>query len=345
MVYDIHNDIVEIIKRLNPEFAEFRNKSICITGGTGFFGKWLLEILCYLNEVMGYEIKIYVVTRNIRLFLESDNNHTFKSRIRFIEGDVRSFSLEKIKIDYLIHMATTAAAETFGGQDQLDKLDLLYAGTRHALQEAVNAGVSKVLFTSSGVAYGPSSGEFFAESHLTAPQTNLVSSALGEGKRVAEYLIAYYSDRYDYQYSIARCFSFFGPYLPLDIHYAIGNFVNDALTKSEIIVKGGGNELRSYLYIADAWSWLLKLMLNVDNQIYNVGSSKAISIGDLAKLIRDIICPSKSVRILGLEHDIGNFNRNVYVPNNQKICEKFDLDEWTPLDIGIRKWIRDVVNM
>lgn len=125
--------------------------------------------------------------------------------------------------------------------------------------------------------------------------------------------------------------------MPLDIHYAIGNFVNDALCKDEITVKGGGHELRSYLYIADAWVWLLKLLVRADNQIYNVGSSNSISIGDLAKLVRDTLAPKKEVKFLGLPQDIGNFRRDSYVPNSDKICKKYGLSEWTTLSQGIRK--------
>lgn len=179
---------------------------------------------------------------------------------------------------------------------------------------------------------------------LQAPKTNLASSALGEGKRLAEYLVNYYAEKGGYNYSIARCFSFFGPYLPLDIHYAIGNFINDALTKEEIIVKGGGNELRSYLYIADAWVWLLKSLIHTDNQIYNVGSSNAISIGDLAVLVRDCLAPGKTVKTLGKSHDVGNFSRNLYLPNTDKIQKMLDLSEWTPLANGIYKMARKLRN-
>jgi dTDP-glucose 4,6-dehydratase/UDP-glucose 4-epimerase len=234
-------------------------------------------------------------------------------------------------------MATTAASETFSGEDQLQKIDLLYRGTKNTLEQAVRAGVRKVLFTSSGVAYGPSIGSPFSEDVLQAPQSTLTSSALGEGKRLAEYLINYYAEKGGYDYSIARCFSFYGPYLPLGIHYAIGNFVRDALFNDEIIVSGNGLQLRSYLYIADAWVWLLKMMIHPVNQIGNVGSDKAISIRDLATEVRDILSPAKQVIFLGKNHDIGNFSRDLYVPNNDKMRKCLGVSEWTPLTDGIKK--------
>jgi dTDP-glucose 4,6-dehydratase/UDP-glucose 4-epimerase len=227
--YDISGDIANVISRLGVDIQALNNKSILITGGTGFFGHWLLQILRSLIVEKKFNIDIYVVSRKPEIFLKENAGYSFDQFVNFIAGDVTSFQLTNIRLDYLIHMATTAASETFHGEDQLQKLDLLYRGTRNTLEQAVRAGVKKVLFTSSGVAYGPSDGALFNEEMLQAPRTTEVLSALGEGKRLAEYLIGYYSLKGGFEYSIARCFSFFGPFLPLDIHYAIGNFINDAL--------------------------------------------------------------------------------------------------------------------
>jgi dTDP-glucose 4,6-dehydratase/UDP-glucose 4-epimerase len=335
--YDVSEEINLIFSRLSPILNSFNNKRILITGGTGFFGLWLLQILCSLVHERGFNIGIYVISRNPERFLQEHSEILFEPYITFIQGDITNFKLPNIEIDYLIHMATTAAQETFAGEDQLNKLDLLYRGTRNTLENAVAKGVKKVLFTSSGVVYGPSDGKFLSEEMLQAPMTILESSALGEGKRIAEYLVAYYAKKAGYKYSIARCFSFFGPFLPLDIHYAIGNFVRDAIYTNEIIVNGSGKEFRSFLYIADAWIWLLMLLIESDNEIYNVGSSNAITIEELAKEVRNVLCPQKNVKILGLEHDVGNFNRSIYVPNNDKIIKKFNVHEWTNLKDGIKR--------
>lgn len=335
--YDISEDIKVIHSRLGSVLQSFDNKKFLITGGTGFFGRWLLEILCVLVKDQNFKIQLYVLSRNPERFLSEHSKFPFEQYITFIKGDVTDFVMPDIEIDYLIHMATTAAEETFAGEEQLKKLDLLYRGTRNTLENAVASGVKKVLFTSSGVVYGPSQGQYLSEGMLQAPQTTLDSSALGEGKRLAEYLVAYYAKKAGYCYSIARCFSFFGPFLPLGIHYAIGNFVSDALTANEITVKGSGQELRSYLYIADAWVWLLKLLAEADGEIYNVGSSNALTIEELAIAVRNTLCPRKKVKILGLNHDIGNFGRNIYVPNNDKIKNKFGVSEWTALSPGIRR--------
>ena len=337
--YDISTDIKNVINRLESISRLLNNKKIIITGGTGFFGIWMLQTLCTLIRDHSFEIELYVVSRNPKLFIDSNKNFPFEKYITFIKGDVVNFVMPRIEIDYLIHMATTAATETFSGEDQLKKIDLLYRGTKNTIENATKNGVKKVLFTSSGVVYGQSKCKFLTENILEAPKTTDISAALGEGKRIAEYLISYYAAMRNYKFSIARCFTFYGPYLPLDIHYAIGNFVRDAMYHDKIVVKGTGQDLRSYLYMGDACVWLLNLLTQADNEIYNVGSSTAISILETANKVRDIISPKKEIEILGKFESVGNFGRNIYIPNNKLITNKYKLREWTTLSDGIKRMV------
>ena len=92
----------------------------------------------------------------IILKLDKDkNNPLFKNKVFFIKGDIRNFNLDDIKIDYCFHMATTNAHETFNNEDQLNKIDLLYNGTKNLMQQLIKADIKKIIFTSSGVVYGP----------------------------------------------------------------------------------------------------------------------------------------------------------------------------------------------
>lgn len=334
--YDISNDVKDVISRLESDAEEFNNKTLLITGGTGFFGRWLLQTLCTLISERQFNIKIYVLSRNPQKFLDENYDYSFKEHIHFICGDITDFTLHNIQIDYFIHMATTAATETYGGEDQLKKIDLLYRGTRNALENAVKGGVKKVLFTSSGVVYGPST-DYLSESSLQAPKTTILSSSLGEGKRLAEYLVAYFASKSGYSYSIARCFAFAGQYLPLDIHYAFGNFIRDAENNRKISIMGTGEEVRSYLYIGDATVWLLKMLINSSNQIFNVGSSSGITIENLANKIKEHYKISDDVEIGSAKIANDNFTRNFYVPYTDKIKNTLGVIEWTKLDQIILK--------
>ena len=334
-------DILEMMARTRDLWEQLRGKSLFITGGTGFFGRWLLESFAHANRELDLNLKVVVLTRDIDEFCRKAPHLALDPAIRFHEGDVTTFAFPSGTFTHIIHAAATSADETFKGEDPLRKFDTLVRGTRRTLEFAADCETQRFLFASSGVAYGvaPPGMASIPESFSGAPDTLDVDSALGHGKRSAEFLCAYFAAKHGWDLSVARCFSFVGPFLPLDIHYAIGNFIKQANENQEIIVKGDGTPLRSYLYMADLIAWLLTLLLKAPpGQIFNVGSDQAISIRDLAHLVRDVLCPGKPVRILGEQaYSVGNAVRSHYVPDISKARNALGLDVWTPLEEAIRR--------
>ena len=180
--------------------------------------------------------------------------------------------------------------------------------------------------TSSGGVYGPQPAEMrhINEDYCGMPDPLEISSTYGIGKRMAEHLCILYGQANGIETVIARCFAFIGGDLPLDAHFAIGNFIRDALSSKVITVGGDGTPLRSYLDQRELAVWLNCLILKGrSGQAYNVGSDKAISINDLAKLVRDKLAPGKQIQILGVS-DLRQ-HRNIYVPDISKVKTEFGL--------------------
>lgn len=338
--YDISQDVESSIRRSGINAESLRGKTVLITGGTGFFGVWMISALLSIKHCLGGDLRLILLSRSPEKFLQAHADQHFDRGVEFVRGDVRDFKLDRAqRVTHLVHMATTNAEETFAGEDQLNKLMMLYEGTHNVLEQC-GESLDTTLFTSSGVAYGASRNALISENDLTAPDTMDLGAALGLGKLVAEYLIAYHAAKFGYSYSIARCFAFGGQYLPLDIHYALGNFIRDTLDGKDIVIRGDGQDVRSYLYIGDATAWLLRLLVEPKNQIYNVGSSQLVSIESLARKIASQAQVPVNVTIQGRRSEVGNFRRSSYVPSTVKIAEEYPgLAEWTPLEETISKML------
>ena len=244
------------------------------------------------------------------------------------------------------HVLHAATDSTNGPQlTPLQRYDQIVNGTRNLLDFAVICGAKRFLLTSSGAVYGPQPPhlERIPEDWLGMPDPLNPSNAYGIAKRAAEHLCTLYGQNYGLQTIIARCFAFVGPDLPLDVHFAIGNFIRDALWRDEITVSGDGSPLRSYLDQRDLAQWLMTLLDHGKaGQAYNVGSDQAISIAEIAHLVRRIVAPSKSVHILSATN-VSN-GRNIYVPSIQRAKEELNLEVKISLEEAIQGTTKVYIN-
>lgn len=313
---------------------------ILVTGGTGFFGKSLIRYWEQSNSGKS-SCTVGVMTRDPDSFLSKHPEFAKLPWLSFHKGDIlRSSSLPRSEgFTHLIHAATDS---TVGPQlSPLERYTQIVDGTRNLLDYAVEQKIPRFLLTSSGGVYGPQPQEMcqIPESFLGMPDPLNSNNTYSVAKRCAEHLCALYQERYGLETVIARCFAFVGRDLPLDVHFAIGNFIRDALTKAEITIDGDGTPIRSYLDQRDLAKWLSQMLSKGQSgQAYNVGSDQAITIKDLAYLVRDTLAPSKPVRIRG--HASTQSFRNLYVPSIQKVQSELGLSQDFSLEESIKETAR-----
>ena len=202
-----------------------------------------------------------VLSRDPQAFRQKQPHLADVAALSFQQGDVRNFAFPPGTFSHVIHAATEASAR-LNEQSPAIMLDTIVAGTERTLDFAVACGAKKLLLISSGAVYGrqPPEMTHVGEDYNGSPDSLAPSSAYGEGKRMAELLCAIYGRQHGIDARIARCYALVGPYLPLDIHFALGNFLRDALYGDPIRVLGDGRVYRSYLYAADLAIWLWTIL-------------------------------------------------------------------------------------
>ncbi|WP_337157137.1 NAD(P)-dependent oxidoreductase [Pseudomonas putida] len=325
-------DVQRIVDILSLD-SELKGKRLLLTGGTGFFGKWLLAMLACLNK-RGAGIEVTVLSRAPARFLRMYPQYASVHWVRWIEHDVREPI--SVLVEGAFDMAIHAATDTLAGahSDLLRLYDTILNGARNVLDLAVRTGTKRVLLTGSGAQYGVLEfGVPVSENSTGSCNALLASSAYAEAKRAQETLAAIYAARHGLEIVSTRCFAFSGPGIALDEHFAIGNFVRDALWRDELVLQSSGSAVRSYLHGSDLAGWLLALLVRgAPGNAYNVGSDQALTIAELARKVMTRIAPDKPLRILG--QDLTAQARSYYVPSIQK-ARALGLDVWTTLEHSI----------
>jgi UDP-glucuronate decarboxylase len=310
---------------------------VFFTGGTGFFGRALLRSWHARSCVGAPFPSVTVLTRSPDAFLAQYPEFRGLSWLRLHQGDICNPDTLPDGTAFT-HVLHAAADSTLGPQlTPLQRYDQIVNGTRNLLDFAVGCATERFLFISSGAVYGPQPAHLdrIPENWHGMPDPLDPANAYGVAKRAAEHLCALYNRTHRLHTVIARCFAFVGEDLPLDAHFAIGNFILNALRHDRIEVKGDGMPLRSYLDQRDLAEWLFTLLQKGESGCaYNVGSDQALSIAEIAHLVRDIVSPGKPVLIGGDARR--NNGRNLYIPSIRRAKEELGLTVRIPLDAAIR---------
>jgi dTDP-glucose 4,6-dehydratase len=328
------HDLDGIYTRLVDGWQALRGARLFMTGGTGFIGRWMLDSLALANARDGLDVKVVVLTRDPARFAHAAPHLAGNPAFHFVAGDVLSLDWDGARYSHVIHAATDASA-ALNEQDPRRMFDTVLTGTRAALDFAVAAKARRVLFLSSGAVYGPQPWDMshVAEDDRGGPDPTTHRSAYGEGKRAAEVLCAIYRQQFGLDIVTARIFALLGPLLSLDIHFAAGNFILDAVAGRTVTVNGDGRAVRSYLYIADLVTWLWAMLLRAPGgATYNLGSEDAVSIADLAERTARLL-RGDGHRILG-QPDLG-WNPGRYVPSTARFRTAMQLAPTVALDEAI----------
>ena len=305
---------------------------LLILGSTGFVGKALVQ---NLSEQVVSDRSFSHVILTFRSSVTVD--YSWMTNLHFDFG-ITTDTLPETEI--IIHAATPASAEINTSNPEI-MYDLNVSAMRKILETVRSWRIPpRILFTSSGAVYGemPIEIQSFTDERQLTIDSQLSLSAYAEGKRAAEVMLRVASDEGICVGIIARMFAFSGEHLPRDRHFAIGNFVESAVTNQKIVVRSDGSSIRSYLDERDMAQWLLQIAQNgTPNRVYHVGSERAISIRELAFLVaeryRILTGDHIPVEILGQSSPLDGVSR--YIPSTVQTRAELGLSETISLERSI----------
>jgi nucleoside-diphosphate-sugar epimerase len=331
------SDLEHILRQTETLWEPMRGKRIFITGGTGFFGCWLVESFCHINRELRLEASATVLTRNTANFIAKAPHLAADPHVHLLTGDVKDFKFPEGIFPFVIHAATEASARQ-AAEEPLEMLATILTGTQRTLEFAATHGTVRFLWTSSGAVYGrqPSSITHLPESYAGAPDPLDPNSVYSEGKRAAELMCSLHQKEAGIECAIARCWAFCGPHLPLDAHFAIGNFIGNVLRGEPISIQGDGTPRRSYLYGADLAIWLWTMLFRAPSLTpINVGSGEDLSILQLAQTVAKTLDADAVVRVAGTP--VPGTAPSRYVPSVSRAKQLLGLEQTVSLEESIRR--------
>ncbi|MES2087659.1 MAG: NAD-dependent epimerase/dehydratase family protein [Patescibacteria group bacterium] len=290
----INEDIATIAKGLGKDAKKFEGKTIFMSGGGGFLGKYITGVLCYLNDnVFNTPCRIISVDNFITGSPHPHFNYKGRADVLEVWGDITQPLPIREPIHYIIH-AAGLASPVFYKKYPLETIDSAVTGVRHLLDLAKKNKdtIEGFLFFSSSEIYGDPD-----EKAVPTPETyhGYVSSVgpracYDESKRLGETITTIYFEQFGIPGKIVRPFNVFGPGMGHNDRRVLPMFAYKALNSETIPVHGDGHQTRTFCYITDAITGFLKvLLIGRAGQAYNIGNEdNEISMADLAKLFVEI---------------------------------------------------------
>jgi len=327
----IVSDLDEVVSATEDVWRALAGARVFVTGGTGFFGVWLLSAFAHARTRLGHRIDLTVLTRSAARARAAHGAMLEAAGAAIVEGDTRSFTFPSGSFTHVIHGAVSASAELNANAPR-EMFDVNVEGTRRALDFAEAAGATRFLLVSSGAVYGAQKTSHVAEDADTGPDVLDPANAYAEGKRAAE-LLACVSAR-ACELTVARGFAYVAPYLPLDLHFAIGNFLRDAMRGEPIRILGDGSPYRSYMYGTDLAAWLWTILVKGRHRTaYNVGSEDGRPLREMAERVAALTGVPVHVAKTPPEGQVPSR----YVPSTRRAREELGLELRVELDEALRR--------
>ncbi|MCS6242777.1 MAG: NAD(P)-dependent oxidoreductase [Opitutus sp.] len=335
----VRSDAEAVVGGRTQILDSLRGQHLFISGGTGFLGTWLLELIKVLNERHSFGLRVTVYSRHARSFAAKLPHLGQMDGVRFEEGDIRYFTELPRDVRYIIHAAALTDRRLLASQPSA-VAEVNSIGIQRLLKAAnLLEDLHKFVLLSSGLVYGaqpwdlPSINESFAG----PMRCDDVNAVYAESKRFSEVVAQSSISETKLPIVTLRPFAFVGPYQSLQLPWAVTDFIRDSFTGGPIRIMGDGTTVRSLMYASDYAFWVLAaLAKGRPRETYNIGSAEPVDLASLAKMITQSFNPSPEIRT-GLGQK--GHERNRLIPDIGKAKRDLNLEVTVPLAEAIQRTI------
>ena len=309
--------------------------NILITGGAGFIGSHLVEKFLSAGEkVIVVDNLLTGAIENLSLFNDNPN-------FIFMNHDVQHHIDIEMELDYVLHLASAASPKAYT-EYPINTLKAGSSGTINTLGLA-KAKNAKYLLTSTSEVYGNPKVSPQSETYWGNVNPNGPRSMYDEAKRFSEAAVSSYNRIYNLNTRIVRLFNTYGPKMKIDDGRVVTNFIFQALNGKDITIYGNGDQTRSFCYIEDTLSGIIKAMDSESSEVFNIGNPNEITVKKLAEIIIELTNSNSSLKFLELPEDDPMQRK----PDISKAKEFLKWSPTTPLEEGLLKtidWVKNSIN-
>jgi UDP-glucuronate decarboxylase len=336
----LESDIDEICKRISKHIENFSGKTILLTGGKGFLGRYIVEVFKKLNHDYLHKPVKLIVLDNLISSGDFGLDSIDDSNIEFIQHNVIKKIEISEKLDYIIHAAGIASPQHYKDHP-LDTLEISISGTKNMLELAKKNNSNFTFFSSSEI-YGdpvgdniPTSEEYWGNVSTQGPR-----ACYDEGKRTGETLCYIYHHYYGVKTTIARPFNFFGPGMQEKDYRVLPNFASRLKNKKPLNVYGTGNQTRTYCYITDAITGIFQIFLSgLPGETYNIGNpTPEVSAKELVQRISKSLEREIPYHIIEYPDNYPSSEPNRRCPSIMKAKQQINYEPKVDLDEGLRRF-------
>lgn len=271
----IDKDIIKVAS-MPYEWSKIEGKTLLISGGTGFLGSALIDVIEARNALYGSNISVVSLSRRPRPNREN---------VKYVAMDLSKACNVDVDADFILHLASNTHPAQYAS-DPVGTIMTNVCGAENLLKAAVECGAERFLLASSVEIYGKCPDYPVSEQYCGYIDCNTARAGYNEAKRLCESLVQSYAAQFGVDGVIVRLARCYGPDLTKKDTKAMAQFIEKAAKGDDIVLKSDGKQRFSYCYYLDAVSGILAVLLNgASGEAYNVAGEGDMSLKEIAEFL------------------------------------------------------------